>query len=80
MYVVVPHQVNICGLVCLQGRKHGETGVWVGDRKIGACGVRISKGIRYALCICLKSLLYQLPLISLAVNSTRVGETGARHF
>mmetsp|Transcript_3358 Transcript_3358/g.6979 ORF Transcript_3358/g.6979 Transcript_3358/m.6979 type:complete len:261 (-) Transcript_3358:85-867(-) len=28
-----------------EGHKHGETGVWVGDRKIGACGVRISRGI-----------------------------------
>lgn len=28
-----------------QGRMEGETGVWVGKRKIGAVGVRISKGI-----------------------------------
>jgi hypothetical protein len=33
-----------------QGRAESETGVWVshaaGDRKIGAVGVRISRGIR----------------------------------
>lgn len=33
-------------LLCyLQGRVPGRTGVWVGDRKIGAVGVRISQGI-----------------------------------
>lgn len=32
----------MCGV---QGRVPGRTGVWVGDRKIGAVGVRISRGI-----------------------------------
>lgn len=29
-----------------RGRVPGLTGVWVGERKIGAVGVRISHGIR----------------------------------
>ena len=33
------------GCVWLQGRIPGKTGVWVGDRKIGAVGVRISHGV-----------------------------------
>ena len=32
-------------LCYLQGRVPGRTGVWVGDQKIGAVGVRISQGI-----------------------------------
>jgi lipoate-protein ligase B len=36
-----------CCFACLQarGRVPGKTGVWVGERKIGAVGVRISHGI-----------------------------------
>lgn len=30
---------------CPQGRVPGKTGVWVGERKIGAVGVRISHGV-----------------------------------
>jgi lipoyl(octanoyl) transferase len=29
----------------VQGRVPGRTGVWVGDRKVGALGVRISGGV-----------------------------------
>ena len=32
-------------LCYFQGRVPGRTGVWVGDRKIGAVGVKISQGI-----------------------------------
>jgi len=36
---------SICSSHLPQGRVPGKTGVWVGDRKIGAIGVRISQGI-----------------------------------
>ena len=32
-------------LLCVQGRVPGRTGVWVGERKLGAVGVRISRGV-----------------------------------
>ena len=35
---------SVYGVKARAGHK-GETGVWVGDRKIGAIGVRISSGI-----------------------------------
>ena len=28
-----------------EGRRAGATGVWVGERKLGAVGVRISEGV-----------------------------------
>jgi lipoate-protein ligase B len=34
---------SLAGLA--QGRVPGKTGVWVGDRKIGAVGVRVSTGV-----------------------------------
>ncbi|VFQ79441.1 unnamed protein product [Cuscuta campestris] len=33
------------GVKAMSGGSRGETGVWVGDRKIGAVGVRISSGV-----------------------------------
>lgn len=33
------------GVKALRGGSHGETGVWVGDRKMGAVGVHISSGV-----------------------------------
>lgn len=40
MHPVLPRRPG-----CLQGRVPGKTGVWVGERKIGAVGVRISQGV-----------------------------------
>lgn len=34
-----------CGVLQARGRVPGKTGVWVGERKIGAVGVRITHGI-----------------------------------
>lgn len=39
-----PHGLSRCG-AARQGRVPGRTGVWVGDRKLGAVGVRISHGV-----------------------------------
>lgn len=33
--------------IAARGRVPGATGVWVGDQKIGAIGVRIAHGVRY---------------------------------
>lgn len=34
-----------------RGQIPGRTGVWIGDAKIGAVGVRISNGVRYFMCL-----------------------------
>lgn len=39
------HPVRCATLLQAHGRVPGRTGVWVGDRKLGAVGVRITHGI-----------------------------------
>lgn len=45
MMPLLPSPALLLVLLQARGRVPGKTGVWVGERKIGAVGVRISHGI-----------------------------------
>ncbi len=48
VWLCLVHASAGCYGLRARGRVPDATGVWVGDRKIAALGVRISHGIRYA--------------------------------